>query len=69
MNILESNVGVENEERAEDRIHDRVERAGSEGSNGERDEAGGDDPIQPLIEYFVCCIKPSRSTHLSKVQW
>lgn len=43
--ILESNVRVENKERAEDGIRDRVERAGSERSNCKRDQTNADQSI------------------------
>lgn len=46
MNILESNVGVKNDEGAKNCVHDRVERASSEGGNSERDKTGGDSSVQ-----------------------
>ena len=40
--LLETNVGVSNYEGAENGVHDGVERAGGEGSDGERDETDTD---------------------------
>lgn len=59
MNVLESNVGVENDERAEDCVHDRIKRASSEGGNGERDKTGGDGSVQSLVRCPVRFMKPS----------
>lgn len=41
---LETDVRVDDEQSAEDRVGDRVQRASGEGGNCEGDEAGGDDP-------------------------
>lgn len=40
--LLESNVGVGDQERAEDGIHDRVEGASGEGSDGEGNQTDAD---------------------------
>lgn len=42
--LLESDVGVGNQEGAQDGVHDGVERAGGEGSNGEGDQTNADSP-------------------------
>lgn len=42
--VLKANVGVDNEESAEDSIGNGVQGAGSEGSNGQGNEACRDDP-------------------------
>lgn len=41
---LEADVRVDDEQGAEDRVGDRVQRAGGEGGDCEGDETGGDDP-------------------------
>lgn len=41
---LEADVRVDNEQGAEDRVGDGVQRAGSERRNCEGDQTGGDDP-------------------------
>jgi hypothetical protein len=43
--LLESDVGVGDDQRAQDGVHDGVEGAGGEGSDGERDEADTDGSI------------------------
>lgn len=48
---LETNVRVDDQQGAEDRVGDGVQRAGGEGRNGERDEAGGDDPRVMLVPF------------------
>lgn len=40
--LLEPDVGVGNEESAEDSVHDRVERTGGERSDGKGDETDAD---------------------------
>lgn len=47
--LLESDVGVGDQEGAEDGVHDGVERAGGEGSNGERDQTHADSPEETLV--------------------
>lgn len=55
---LETDVRVDNEKGAEDRVGDGVQRAGGEGGDCEGDEAGGDDPrilsalLAALIFFF-----------------
>ena len=46
MNVLEANVRVDNEERAERGVHDGVKGTGSEWSNGQRYKASCNDSIQ-----------------------
>jgi hypothetical protein len=45
MCLLETNVGVSNQEGAEDGVHDGVEGAGGEGSDAEGDQADADSPV------------------------
>lgn len=45
MALLETNVGVSNQEGAEDGVHDGVEGAGGEGSDAEGDEADADSSV------------------------
>ena len=47
--LLETNVGVSNQEGAEDGIHDGVEGAGGEGSDAEGDQADADSSVDKLI--------------------
>ena len=43
--ILESNVRVENQDRAQRSIHDGVKGSGSEGGNGKRNQANGNESV------------------------
>lgn len=52
MYILESNVRVQNKERAEDSIRDGVEGSGSERSNSERDQANSDQSVA-ILEFEI----------------
>lgn len=49
--LLESDVGVSDDQRAQDGVHDGVEGAGGERSDGEGNEADGD---QSVIEISSC---------------
>lgn len=46
MNVLETDVRVDDKERAENSVHDGVEGAGGERSNGERDQTDGDESVE-----------------------
>lgn len=49
-NLLEAHVGVEEENAAEDGVESRVERASGEGSDGQGDEAGGEETLEcPVV--------------------
>jgi hypothetical protein len=53
---LETNVRVKDNSGGEDRVHDGVEGAADEGSDGERNETGGDEAIpvsQLRLHIFV----------------
>lgn len=43
MDVLEADVGVDDKEGTESSVHDGVEGAGGERSDGQRDQTGGDD--------------------------
>lgn len=43
--LLETNVGVSNQEGAENGVHDRVEGAGGEGSDGKGNQANADSSV------------------------
>ena len=70
-------MGVGDQESAENGVHDRVKRASSEGSDGERDQAHTDESASRHVSYFgFSGIGVPRSevlfikvTNLSKVQW
>lgn len=66
--LLESDVRVGDQEGAEDGVHDGVERAGGEGSNGERDQTHADSPEETLVSAVLHSYR-DRVTNLSKVQW
>lgn len=43
-------MGVEEENTAEDGVESRVERSSGEGSDGQRDEAGGEETLEgPVV--------------------
>lgn len=42
-------MGVEEEDTAEDGVESRVERAGSEGSDGQGDETGGEETLESPV--------------------
>ena len=42
-------MGVEEEDTAEDGVESRVERTGSEGSDGQGDEAGGEETLESPV--------------------
>ena len=46
---LEANVRVEENGRAQDGVHGRVERAGGEGSDGEGDERSGEEALKSPV--------------------
>ena len=46
---LEANVGVQEQSRAQDGVEGGVERAGSEGSDGERDERGSEKALESPV--------------------
>lgn len=47
---METNVGVEDQQGTEDGIHDRVQGAGSEGSDGQRDQSDRDESLEcPVV--------------------
>ena len=74
MCLLETNVGVSNQKRAKDGIHDGVEGAGGEGSDAEGDQADADSSvgtnfstlISPLIG--IAC-RTSRKSSDSYPPW
>lgn len=69
--LLESDVGVGNQERTQNSVHDGVERAGGEGSNGEGDQTDADSPEESFVSiYLLHRIGNCRCmTNRSKVQW
>lgn len=77
LDILETNVGVEDQQGTEDGIHDRVQGAGSEGSDGQRDQSDRDESRSTLAlivliytPLHLSLQKPKPLiTHLSNVQW
>lgn len=46
---LEANVGVQEHGRAQDGVEGGVQRAGSEGGDGERDERGGEEALKSPV--------------------
>jgi hypothetical protein len=47
---METNVGVEDQQGAEDRVHDGVQGAGSEGSDSQRDQSDRDESLKcPVV--------------------
>jgi hypothetical protein len=54
--LLETNVGVSDQEGAEDSIHDGVEGASGEGSNGEGDQADADSSVDQTVSNVVACM-------------
>lgn len=58
--LLETNVGVSNQEGAEDGIHDGIEGAGGEGSDAKGDQADADSSVSMNVS-----IKLSRSVGIA----
>lgn len=51
-------MGVHDEQGAEDRVGDGVQRAGGEGRDGEGDQASGDESGALLVGNLVCSVCP-----------
>lgn len=74
LSLLESNMGVSDQEGAEDGVHDRVEGASGEGSDGEGDQtdadgAGSKLAISESRGDCSCIVALENVTYRSKVQW
>jgi hypothetical protein len=64
--LLESDVGVGDNQRAQDGVHDGVEGAGGEGSDGERDEADTDGSVVGQFwVLWIACLRIVRRYDLS----